>query len=104
VTQNGIVIMGLAALVILLWSRGSVDLLVVLYSINVFLTFSLSLLGLCIYLVSALHGDRYPSCSSSLGLAKSDPGWSAALEAALTTAEGAGDLSALREQLVLMLT
>jgi amino acid transporter len=49
VTQNGIVIMGLAALVILLWSRGSVDLLVVLYSINVFLTFSLSLLGLCIY-------------------------------------------------------
>ena len=49
VTQNGIVIMGLAALVILLWSRGKVDLLVVLYSINVFLTFSLSLLGLCIY-------------------------------------------------------
>jgi amino acid transporter len=49
VTQNGILIMGLAALVILLWSRGSVDLLVVLYSINVFLTFTLSLLGLCIY-------------------------------------------------------
>jgi amino acid transporter len=49
VTQNGIVIMGIAALVILLWSRGKVDLLVVLYSINVFLTFSLSLLGLCIY-------------------------------------------------------
>ena len=49
VTQNGIVIMGLAALVILLWSRGKVDLLVVLYSINVFLTFFLSLLGLCIY-------------------------------------------------------
>ena len=41
--------MGLAALVILLWSRGSVDLLVVLYSINVFLTFSMSLFGLCIY-------------------------------------------------------
>jgi hypothetical protein len=49
VTQNGIVIMGLAALGILLWSGGKVDLLVVLYSINVFLTFSLSLLGLCIY-------------------------------------------------------
>jgi amino acid transporter len=49
VTQNGIVIMGLAALVIVLWSRGNVDLLVVLYSINVFLTFTLSLLGLCIY-------------------------------------------------------
>ncbi len=49
VTQNGIVIMGVAALVIMLWSTGKVDLLVVLYSINVFLTFSLSLLGLCIY-------------------------------------------------------
>jgi len=49
VTQNGIVIMRVAALVILLWSTGKVDLLVVLYSINVFLTFSLSLLGLCIY-------------------------------------------------------
>jgi amino acid transporter len=49
VTQNGIVIMGLAALVIVLWSRGSVDLLVVLYSINVFLTFTLSLVGLCVY-------------------------------------------------------
>src|SRR5262249_20285062 len=49
VTQNGILVMGVAALGILLWTRGSVDLLVVLYSINVFLTFSLSLLGLCIY-------------------------------------------------------
>jgi hypothetical protein len=47
--QNGIFVMGLAALAILLWSKGSVALLVVLYSINVFLTFSLSLLGLCIY-------------------------------------------------------
>ena len=49
VTQNGIVIMGVAALAIVLWSRGSVDLLVVLYSINVFLTFTLSLVGLCVY-------------------------------------------------------
>ncbi len=58
VTQNGIVIMGVAALVILLWSRGKVDLLVVLYSINVFLTFSLSLLGLCIYWWRARATDR----------------------------------------------
>src|SRR5947207_12181884 len=49
VTQNGIVIMGLAALVIVLWSRGSVDILVVLYSINVFLIFTLSLCGLTIF-------------------------------------------------------
>ncbi len=49
VTQNGILLMGLSALVILYLSHGKVDLLVVLYSINVFLTFSLSLAGLCIY-------------------------------------------------------
>jgi amino acid transporter len=49
VTQNGIVLMGLSALAILLWSKGDVSLLVVLYSINVFLTFSMSLGGLCVY-------------------------------------------------------
>jgi amino acid transporter len=49
VTQNGILVMGIAALLILLWSKGSVTLLVVLYSINVFLTFSLSLLGLSVH-------------------------------------------------------
>ena len=49
VTQNGILLMGAAAIFILLLSRGAVDFLVVLYSINVFLTFSLSLTGLCIY-------------------------------------------------------
>lgn len=49
VTQNGIVLMGIAGLAVLLWSGGQVELLVVLYSINVFLTFSLTLAGLCIY-------------------------------------------------------
>jgi hypothetical protein len=39
-------IMGGAALVVLLFTRGAVDLLVVLYSINVFITFSLSQLGM----------------------------------------------------------
>ncbi|HPE74304.1 MAG TPA: amino acid permease, partial [Candidatus Competibacter sp.] len=47
VTQNGIFLMGLGAIGILLWTEGDVSVLVVLYSINVFLTFSLSLLGLC---------------------------------------------------------
>ena len=47
VTQNGILLMGLGALGILLWTKGDVSVLVVLYSINVFITFSLSLLGLC---------------------------------------------------------
>jgi len=46
VTQNGLVLMGLAAFVMMACTRGSVDLLVVLYSINVFITFSLSQLGM----------------------------------------------------------
>ncbi|HWI13478.1 MAG TPA: APC family permease [Burkholderiales bacterium] len=49
VTQNGVLLMGGAALAVLIWSAGSVALLVVLYSINVFLTFSIALYGLCIY-------------------------------------------------------
>jgi amino acid transporter len=49
VTKNGIVLMGIAAYAVLWWSGGKVDLLVVFYSINVFLTFSLTLLGLCVY-------------------------------------------------------
>ncbi len=49
VKQNGIVLMGASALLILIWSQGKVALLVVLYSINVFLTFSMSLLGLSVY-------------------------------------------------------
>ena len=46
VTSNGIVLMGGFALVLMTASRGSVDFLVVLYSINVFITFSLSQLGM----------------------------------------------------------
>ena len=46
VAQNGILLMGAAALLVLLATRGSVNLLIVLYSINVFITFSLSQLGM----------------------------------------------------------
>ncbi len=46
VTQNGILLMGIAALLTVIGTGGSVSLLVVLYSINVFLTFSLSQLGM----------------------------------------------------------
>ncbi len=45
-THNGIVLMGLAALAALVYSRGNVSFLIVMYSINVFLTFSLSILGM----------------------------------------------------------
>jgi amino acid transporter len=46
VALNGVLLMGGAALILILVTRGSVDLLVVLYSINVFITFSLSQLGM----------------------------------------------------------
>jgi amino acid transporter len=46
VTQNGVLIMGTAALAMILFSGGSVRFLVVLYSINVFITFTLSQLGM----------------------------------------------------------
>jgi amino acid transporter len=47
-TQNGIVLMGAASLVALLYTAGDVQHLVVMYSINVFLTFSLSMLGMAL--------------------------------------------------------
>jgi amino acid transporter len=46
VTQNGVVTMGLAAALTLLYSRGQVRILVVMYSVNVFLTFTLTQLGM----------------------------------------------------------
>ena len=49
VTRNGVWLMGLAAIAALVYTRGAVGLLVVMYSINVFLTFSLSMGGMCRY-------------------------------------------------------
>jgi len=49
VVKNGILFMAIAAIATLVITGGSVHILVVLYSINVFITFSLSLLGLTIY-------------------------------------------------------
>ncbi|HQA82665.1 MAG TPA: APC family permease [Syntrophales bacterium] len=44
--QNGVLLMGGASLALLFYTGGSVSALVVMYSINVFLTFSLSQLGM----------------------------------------------------------
>jgi hypothetical protein len=49
VTQDGVLAMGLAAAVILIGTHASVDLLVVLYAINVFITFTLSQLGMTVH-------------------------------------------------------
>jgi len=45
--QNGVLFMGGAALVTLLYAHGNITTLVVMYSLNVFLTFSLSEIGMC---------------------------------------------------------
>ena len=44
--QNGVLLMGGTSLLMLMYTRGSVDALVVMYSINVFITFSLSQAGM----------------------------------------------------------
>ncbi len=49
VNQKGILLMGVAALVTMILTNGSVKFLVVLYSINVFITFFLSQLGMVKY-------------------------------------------------------
>lgn len=45
-THNGILLMGLSAIAALVYTQGIVSDLVIMYSINVFLTFSLSMLGM----------------------------------------------------------
>ncbi|MEA2624192.1 MAG: hypothetical protein QOD06_237 [Candidatus Binatota bacterium] len=58
VTQDGVLMMGGAALVILLATGGDVRVLVVLYAVNVFLTFSLSQLGMVLHWWKVRKEDR----------------------------------------------
>jgi hypothetical protein len=58
VTQNGVLVMGVAALIILFITQGQVQFLVVLYAINVFLTFTLTLYGLCRYWIMQRRSAR----------------------------------------------
>lgn len=73
VTKNGIMLMGGLALVAIYLSDANVDLLVVLFSINVFIVFSLSMLGLCVYWLKNRHEKRFIKgiLSASLGFAVS---------------------------------
>jgi amino acid transporter len=76
VTQDGILMMGLAGLGALLYTHGDVTTLVVMYSINVFITFSLSLLGMSKHHIEAkepmwkrrllIHGVGFLMCVSIL--------------------------------------
>jgi amino acid transporter len=46
VTRNGILLMGMAAVVLIFYSHGNIAILITLYAINVFITFSMSQLGM----------------------------------------------------------
>lgn len=65
-THNGILLMGLSALVALIGTHGDINVLVTMYSINVFLTFSLSMIGMCRHWI-ALRGQN-PLWRRRLGL------------------------------------
>ena len=80
VTNNGIWLMGLAAFATLAYTAGSVDKLVVMYAINVFVTFSLTMLGMSRHWIQeraadphwkrhlALHGTGLLLCVSILAI------------------------------------
>jgi len=58
VTQNGVLLMGLAALLLIIATGGSVQFLIVLYSINVFITFVLSQAGMVRHWWNVKVSDR----------------------------------------------
>ena len=64
--QNGVLLMGGTSLAMLIYTRGSVDALVVMYSINVFLTFSLSQVGMIRYWLMADTRRKYPDWASHI--------------------------------------
>lgn len=55
--RNGILLMGIAAIALLFYTRGAVATLVVMYSINVFITFSLSQLGMSRFFIQRRKED-----------------------------------------------
>jgi len=59
VTQNGVISMGLAAGLVMLYTRGALELLVVMYSINVFATFTLSQAGMVRHWWNSRHSEQH---------------------------------------------
>jgi amino acid transporter len=74
--QNGVLLMGGASLLVLYYTRGDITALVTMYSINVFVTFSLSQLGMLRYWAGrtapgrarglAIHGVAFAMCAGIL--------------------------------------
>jgi len=67
--QNGVLLMGGASFLMLLYTRGSVDALVVMYAINVFVTFALSQLGMIRYWRRAETQKRHAEWRRPLAIA-----------------------------------
>ena len=55
--RNGVMVMGTLSVILLLYTKGSIGTLIVMYSINVFLTFSLSNLGMSRYFIKNRKKD-----------------------------------------------
>lgn len=55
--RNGVIMIGMAALSLLFYTHGSISALVVMYSINVFLTFSLSEFGMSRFFIKNRHRE-----------------------------------------------
>ena len=66
VTKNGVYMMGLAAAAALAYTRGDITTLVVMYSINVFITFSLTELGMARHWI--LERAKEPRWKSQLSI------------------------------------
>jgi amino acid permease len=78
VTRNGVLMMSLAACAALVYTRGDITTLVVMYSINVFITFTLTEMGMSLHWIKdrakepkwkrllALHGTGLAMCLSIL--------------------------------------
>jgi amino acid transporter len=66
VTKNGVYMMGVAAAAALLYTRGDILTLVVMYSINVFITFSLTELGMARHWIK--DRDKEPRWKSQLAI------------------------------------
>jgi amino acid transporter len=66
--QNGVILMGATSLAMLIYTRGSVDALVVMYSINVFVTFSLSQVGMIRYWLMKETRKKHPDWARHIGI------------------------------------
>src|SRR6266436_5657255 len=64
--QNGVLLMGVTSLAMLIYTHGSVSALVVMYAINVFVTFSLSQAGMLRYWLMADTRRKHPDWASHI--------------------------------------